>query len=291
MHPQATFYMYAMYMQCALYAIPVCCYLIYLVPTYQCESVHLLEPSISQSSRAGRWRPRYHSWRHCIIASGFLENSFKMKQIHIKISFVFLYLMSAYPNYCNQHWHVTWPIFQSIVQRKKSIFSQRRLLLLSASGQRMLATHDSWAITTVPHKAWRYVSAPDVYAKCSSISKLHKLAPTSSCHVQIHQRMHCIRWRVSTARKLERWNSITHFTWDSLRTVPYLPAGAYAQHDSLAWVSFSGGAYQRGSARPPTNCRASCLTSGLTALLRCLALAPSVHNNVCVCDLFQSFKA
>ena len=85
---------------------------------------------------------------------------------------------------------LTWPIFQSIVQRKKSIFSQRRLLLLSASGQRMLATHDSWAITTVPHKAWRYVSAPDVYAKCSSISKLHKLAPTSSCHVQIHQRMH-----------------------------------------------------------------------------------------------------
>ena len=91
----------------------------------------------------------------------------------------------------------------------------------------------------------------------------------------------CIRWRVSTAKKLERWNSITHFTWDSLRTVPYLPAGPHAQHDSLAWVSFSGGAYQRGGARPPTNCRASCLTSGLTAPLRCLA--PSVHNNVCVC--------
>ena len=97
MHPQATFYMYAMYMQCALYAIPVCCYLIYLVPTYQCVSVHLLEPSISQSSRAGRWRPRYHSRRHCIIASGFLENSFKMKQIDIKISIVFFYLMSTYP--------------------------------------------------------------------------------------------------------------------------------------------------------------------------------------------------
>lgn len=189
MHPQATFYMYAMYMQCALYAIPVCCYLIYLVPTYQCVSVHLLEPSISQSSRAGRWRPRYHSRRHCIIASGFLENSFKMKQIHIKVCIFCVLILDEYISQLLQS-TLTWPIFQSIVQRKKSIFSQRRLLLLSASGQRMLATHDSWAITTVPHKAWRYVSAPDVYAKCSSISKLHKLAPTSSCHVQIHQRMH-----------------------------------------------------------------------------------------------------
>ena len=91
----------------------------------------------------------------------------------------------------------------------------------------------------------------------------------------------CIRWRVSTAKRPVRWNSIMHFTWDSLWTVPYLPAGAHAQHDSLAWVSFSGGAYQRGSARPPTNCRASCLTSGLTAPLRCLA--PSVHNKMFVC--------
>ena len=96
MHPQATFYMYAMYMQCALYAIPVCCYLKYLVPTYQCVSVHLLEPSISQSSRAGRWRPRYHSRRHCIIASGFLENSFKMKQIHIKVCIFCVLILDEY---------------------------------------------------------------------------------------------------------------------------------------------------------------------------------------------------
>ena len=102
----STFYMYAsaMYMQCAICAMPVCCSLVYLVssnlvylvPTYQCISVHLLEPSISQSSRGGRWRPRYHSWRHCIIASGF---SFKMEQTHIRISFLFFSsLTSRYPN-------------------------------------------------------------------------------------------------------------------------------------------------------------------------------------------------
>ena len=35
-----------------------------------------------------------------------------------------------------------WPIFESIVQKKKSIFSQRRSLLLSANGQRMLASYN-----------------------------------------------------------------------------------------------------------------------------------------------------
>ena len=84
-----------------------------------------------------------------------------------------------------------WSIFQSLQRsHRREVYTVSKAFAPSFSQRSTYATHNSWAITTVPLKAWRYVSAPGVYAKCSSISKLHKLAPTSSCHVQIHQRMH-----------------------------------------------------------------------------------------------------
>ena len=170
--------------------MPVCCCIVYLVPTYQCISVHLLQPSISQSSRAGRWRPRYHSWRHCIIASGFLRILSKWSRPTSRFHFCSSLRLQVHIPIISFDINM-WSIFQSLQRsHRREVYPISKVFAPSFSQRSTNATHSSWAISTVPPKAWRYVSAPDVYAKCSSISKLHKLAPTSICHVQIHQRMH-----------------------------------------------------------------------------------------------------